>query len=182
MNCRSAEDEIQKSLDGVLTPGERARLDAHPASCAACHRAWDEQRLLARAAGRWMRPLPADDPGDAFTAQVLGRIAARPVPTSRQPPVWLPLAATILLLTLLAWLPGLLWPSLDTVGFTARQTPGWLLSNLRGVPADAFMAWGALTTGVPVPSWVWAALPAVAVVNGMFCVQARQAHLGRRLP
>jgi len=180
MNCRSAEDEIQKSLDGALTPGERARLDAHLASCAACRRAWDEHRLLARAAGRWVRP--QDDPGDAFTAATLARIAARPVLTSHQPLIWLPLAATILLLSFLVWLPGLFWPSLDTVGVAARRTPGWLLTNLRGVPADAFTAWGALTAGLPVPSWVWAALPAVTVVNGMFCVQARQAQARRRLP
>ena len=90
-------------------------------------------------------------------------------------------AATILLLAFLAWLPGLLWPSLDTVGVAARQTPVWLLANLRGVPGDAFTAWGLLTAGVPVPSWVWAALLAAAVVNGMFCVQARQAHTRRSL-
>lgn len=179
MNCRSAENEIQKSLDGALTPGERVRLDTHLESCAACRRAWDEGRLLARAAGRWARP--QDDPGDAFTVQVLARIASRPAPAPVHPPLWLPLAATILLLALLAWLPGLLWPGLDTVGVAARQTPGWLLSNLRGVPADAFTIWGTLTMGVPTPSWVWAALPAVAVVNAMFCVQTRQAHARRSL-
>ena len=182
MNCRSAEEEIQKSLDGVLTPGERARLDAHLSSCAACRRAWDEHRLLARAAGRWTRPLPQDDPGDAFTAQVLARIAARPAPAPSQALIWLPLAATALLLACLAWLPGLLWPGLDTVGVAARQAPGWLVTNLRGVPADAFAVWGALTAGTPIPSWVWAALPAAAVVNGIFCVQARQAQTRRSLP
>lgn len=179
MNCRSAEDEIQRSLDGALTPGERARLDAHVASCAACRRAWDEHRLLARAAGRWTRP--QDDPGNAFTAEVLARIAARPATVPSRSLIWLPLTATTLLFALLVWLPGLLWPSLDTVGVAARQTPGWLLSNLRGVPADAFTIWGTLTMGVPTPSWVWAALPAVAVVNAMFCVQTRQAHARRSL-
>lgn len=179
MNCRSAEDEIQKSLDGALTPDERARLDAHVAFCTVCRRTWDEHRLLARAAGRWTRP--EDDPGDAFTAQVLARIASRPAPAPSQSLIWLPLAATILLLVLLAWLTGPIWPSLDTVAASARQTPGWLLTNLRGVPGDAFTAWGALTAGVPIPSWVWAALTAVTAVNGMFCVQARQAH-GRRSP
>ncbi len=182
MNCRSAEDEIQKSLDGALTPGERARLDAHVASCPACRRAWDEGRLLARAAGRWARPRPSDDPGDAFTAQVLARIASRPVPAPGQPPVWLPLAATILMFALLVWLPGLLWPSLDTLSVAARQTPDWLITNLRGVPADAFTAWGALTRGIPIPGWVWATLLLAAAVNGMFCVQARQAQTRRSLP
>lgn len=182
MNCRSAEDEIQKSLDGSLTPDERARLDAHVATCATCRRTWDEHRLLARAAGRWARPRPSDDPGDAFTAQVLARIAAHPVPAPGQPPVWLPLAVTTLLIALLAWLPGLLWPGLDAVSVAARQTPDWLLSNLRGVPADAFTAWGVLTMRVPVPSWGWAALVLATAVNGMFCVQARQAQTRRSLP
>lgn len=126
--------------------------------------------------------MPPDDPGDAFTAEVLARIAARPMPTSVHQPLWLPLAATILLFALLAWLTGPFWPSLDIVSVAARQTPGWLLSNLRGVPADAFTIWGTLTMGVLIPSWVWAALPAVAVVNGMFCAQTRQAHARRSFP
>ncbi len=171
MNCRSAEDEIQKSLDGALTPGERARLDAHVASCAGCRRAWNEGRLLARAAGRWARLRPSDDPGDAFNAQVLARIAIRPAPSG--PALWLPLAATILPLALLVWLPGLLPPGLGTLSDTARQTPEWLAANLRGVPADAFAVWGAVTVGVSVPSWAWAALLAAVIVNGMFCVQAQ---------
>lgn len=181
MNCRSAEDEIQKSLDEALTSGERARLDAHLASCAACVRAREEHRRLARAAGRWIRPQPQDDPGEAFTARVLARIASRPASAPVQQPIWLPLAATVLLLAFLAWLPGLLLPGLDTVGAAARQTPGWLLSNLRGVPGDALAIWGALTGSTSLPAWVWAALPAVAGVNAMFCVQARQAHARRSL-
>ena len=181
MNCRSAEDEIQKSLDGSLTPAERARLDAHMADCAACRRDWEAHRALARAAGRWARPLPQDDPGDMFNAAVLSRIAARPVSAPVSRPLWLPLAATALLLVLLAALPGLLLPGLDTVGAAARQTPGWLLTNLRGLPSDAVTAWGALTAGVPVPSWAWAALLGAVAVNGMFCVRARQAHALRGL-
>ena len=181
MTCRTAEEEIQKSLDGLLTPEERARMDAHLASCAACRRDWDAHRALARVAGRWVRPGPQDDPGDAFTAAVLSRIAARPVFASSSRPLWLPLAATVFLIVLLTWLPGLLLPGLDTVGIAARQTPGWLLSNLRGLPSDASTIWGALTAGVPVRSWVWPALLAVVAANGMFCARARQAHTLRDL-
>lgn len=176
MNCRSCRDQIQESLDGLVTPAERARLDAHLADCAACRREWDAQRTLARASGRWARALPQDDPGDAFNAAVLARIAARPAPMPTRPLVWLPLAATALLLVLLAWLPGPLWPGLGAVGAAARQTPGWLLSNLRGIPADASASWGALTAGVPVPSWTWAALLGSVAANALFCVQARQAR------
>lgn len=142
MTCRSAEDEIQRSLDGLLTPVERARLDAHIADCAACRCDWDAHRALARATGRWLRPLPQDDPGDAFTAAVLAHVTARPVSIQARPPLWLPLAATALLLGLLTWLPGLPLAGFDTVSVAARQTPGWLLSNLRGVPSDAFAVWG----------------------------------------
>jgi anti-sigma factor RsiW len=181
MTCRSAEEEIQKSLDGALTPGERARLDAHLTQCSACRRAWDAHRLLARASGRWAQPAPEDDPGDAFTAEVMARIAARPVPTPVPQSLWLPLVASALLLALLAWLPGLLWPGLESLGLAARQTPGWLLTNLRAVPGDASSAWGALTAGLALPAWVWAALPAVAVVNAMFCVQARLSYARRSL-
>ncbi len=181
MNCCSAEDEIQKSLDGLLTPDERARLDAHVNGCAVCRRNWDAHRVLARASVRWIGPLPQDDPGDAFTTDVLARVAARQTSMPVHSPIWLPLAATALLLVLLVWLPGLLWPGLETVSIAARQTPVWLLSNLRGVPADASVTWGALTMGVPVPPWAWVALSAAVVVNAMFCVRARQAHTLRGL-
>ena len=181
MNCRSCQEEIHRSLDGLLTPDERARLDAHMADCVACRGEWDAQRIMARAAGRWARPLPQDDPGDTFTADVLARIAARPASAPSYRPLWLPLAATAVLLVLLACLPGLLLPGLDTVGVAARQTPGWVLSNLRDLPTDAVTAWGALTAGLPVPSWAWAALLVAVAVNAMFCVRARQAHTLRGL-
>ena len=182
MTCKFAEHEFQKSLNGTLLPGERSWLDAHLLSCAACRRTWEEQRLLARAVGRWVRPLPEDDPGDIFTAQVLARLASRPSPVPRRTLVWLPLTATVLLLALLTELPGLLWPGLDSLGTAARQMPGWLLTNLHGVPADAYAVRGALTVGVPVSSWVWAALLTLTLVNGMFCVQARQSQAQRSLP
>ena len=104
------------------------------------------------------------------------------MPVPSRPLVWLPLAATTLLLALLFWLPSLLWPILDTVGVAAHQTPGWLLINLRGVPGDAFAVWSALTAGAPIPPWAWAALSAAVVVNGMFLVQARQVQTRRSLP
>ena len=181
MNCRFAQDDIQKSLDGLLTPGERARLDAHIVGCAACRRDWDAHRVLMRAAGRWVRPLPQDDPGDAFTAAVLARVAARLASPPARPPIWLPLAATGLLLVLLAFLPGLLLPSLENVGVAARQMPGWLLANLRGVPTDTSATWAALTAGVPIRPWVWAALLGAAAVNTLFCIQARQGYSRRSL-
>lgn len=181
MTCRTAEDIIQEALGGALSPAARARLDAHLLSCAACRRTFDAQRALARAAGRWARPRPEDDPGDAFNAAVLAQISARPAPASSPRLFWLPLAAATVLLVLLVLLPGLLPPGLNALGGAARQTPGWLLANLRGVPDDASGVWGALTAGVPLHFWVWPAFLAVVSVNALFCVRARQADAPRSL-
>lgn len=181
MNCSFAEDEIQKSLDGLLTPAERERLDAHLNSCPDCRRAWDDHRRLARAAYRWTQPAALDDPGDAFTAQVVSRIVARPEPAFARTPFWLPLAATAILLTLLALLPSLLLPGVDALGAAARETPSWFLTNLRGLPGAVFTTWNALTTGIHLPVWTWGVLLAMGVINGLFCVQARQAHARRSL-
>ncbi len=182
MNCPDAENEMQKSLDGTLTPAEWERLDAHLASCPECRRAWDEHRLLARAARRWTQPAAQDDPGDAFTARVVSQIAARPESTFARTPLWLPLAATAILLTLLALLPSLLLPGVDALGTAARETPGWFLTNLRGLPGDVFTTWNALTISIHLPAWIWAVLLAMGVVNALFCVQARQNHARRSLP
>jgi len=175
MICRTADLVIQEALDGALSPAARARLDAHLFSCAACRQTWDSQRALARVVGRWARPRPSDDPGDAFNAAVLARISVRPAPVYRS--LWVPLVATSLLIVLLACLPGLLSPGLDAVGGAARQTPDWLLANLRGVPSDASGAWSALTIAVPFRVWVWPAFLAAVIVNAMFCFRARQAQM-----
>lgn len=177
MTCRTAENIIQEALDGALSPAARGRLDAHLLSCVSCRQALESQRALARVAGRWARPRPEDDPGDAFNAAVLARISARRAPAASPRLFWLPLAATVLLIALLACVPGLLPPGLDTVNGAARQTPGWLLANLRGVPSDASGVWGALTVGVPFRVWVWPAFLAAVLVNAMFCLRARQAQM-----
>jgi len=182
MTCRTADLVIQEALDGALSPAARARLDAHLLSCAFCRQALDSQRVLGRVAGRWARPRPEDDPGAAFNDAVLARISARPAPApSPRLLLWLPLAATMVLLVLLLSLPGLLPPGLNALGGAARQTPGWLLANLRGVPADASGAWGALTAGVPLHLWVWPAFLAALATNALFCVRARQADAPRSL-
>ncbi|MDQ2800466.1 MAG: zf-HC2 domain-containing protein [Armatimonadota bacterium] len=181
MNCSFAEDQIQKSLDGILTSAERERLDAHLISCPECRCAWDEHRMLARAAGRWTQPAAQDDPGDAFTARVMALIAARPEPAFARTPFWLPLAATALLLTLLALLPSLLLPSVDALSAAVRETPFWFLTNLRGLPGDVVTTWNALAINVHLPTWIWGVLLAMGVINAMFCVQVRQAHARRSL-
>lgn len=180
MNCRSAEDELQKLLDGVLTPVERARLDEHLLICRSCRRTVDAQRRLARAAGRWIRPGPQDDPGEDFTARVLTQIAARPVVAPDLPRFWLPLAAMAVLVAIISLLP-LPVPDFGMVGASARLLPDWLLANLHAVPTDASGSWGMLTAGLPLPSWLWAALVGMTAVNGGFYAQARRSSARRSL-
>lgn len=181
MNCQFAEDEIQKSLDGTLTPAERERLDTHLNSCSECRRAWDDHRLLARAARRWTQPAAQDDPGDSFTARIVAQIAIRPEPAFARTPFWLPLAATAILFTLTALLPSLLLPGVDALGTAARETPGWFLTNLRGLPGAVFATWNTLTTSIHLPVWIWGVLLAMGIINALFCVQARQSHARRSL-
>jgi anti-sigma factor RsiW len=47
LSCDTAESLIARSVDGELADADRARLDAHLASCAACRAAVDAQRGVA---------------------------------------------------------------------------------------------------------------------------------------
>ena len=171
MNCQTAEEEIQKSLDRTLTPQERGHLDTHLETCASCRSAWSEHRRLSRAAGLWARPTAQDDPGEAFNASVLSRLAARP--QTQSAPIWLPLSVTLGIFTLFAWLPGLYGAGGEVIGAAARQTPAWLWANLHGFSWDAFASSAASLTAFHLPSWTWSVLLAIGVINGAFCLQAR---------
>lgn len=175
ITCRQAEEEIQKSLDQDLTLPERERLDAHLDCCEACRHAWAELHLLTRAGRRWASPTLADDPGEAFNAQVLARLVTRPVPIS--PPIWLPLLATCLLLGLFAWLPGFGETSGQTIASAVHQTPSWLGVELHSLSWDAFAPWVSSLSSLPLPGWTWSVLLAIGMVNGAFCVQARRRNL-----
>lgn len=74
-DCRAALEAIHDSLDGRLDPSEKAALDAHVASCAACARAAAELRGL-RSALRSMPPAAAPS---GFRDEVLARVASEPV-------------------------------------------------------------------------------------------------------
>ncbi len=177
MNCRHAEELIQQSLDGALTPDERARLDAHLTACPACRQAWNEHHQLARLAHRWtMGAGQTNDTGDAFTAQVLARVAARPVSAPSRPAFWRPLAAAALLLTTLAFLPHSLAPNWPDVGAASRELPGWLLANSRALPSEILAAWTAARSSLLLPEWIWSALLGVGAVNGLFYARAAQSR------
>ncbi len=113
MTCRDTEELIQQGIDGTLTPAERATLDTHLAACAGCRTAWEEHHRLAHLALQWISEAGrTPEIGEAFTAQVLARIAARPSPVPSRPVFWLPLAAAGLLAVTLALLPYLVEPAL----------------------------------------------------------------------
>ena len=182
MTCRHAEELIQSGLDGALTPPERARLDAHLAACAGCRAAWDEHQRMARLARRWVAEAGrTPDNGDAFTAQVLARIAAHPASVPARPVLWLPLAATALLVSALAFVPHLVTPALPAVSDLIRALPSWLLANSRALPADMATAWAAAQATALFAPWVWSALLATGLVNGLFYARAAQSRSERSL-
>jgi anti-sigma factor RsiW len=182
MTCRTGDEEIQKLLDGMLTAQERARLDAHLISCDTCRQALAAHRLLARVGGSWARPTLEDDPGEAFNAQVLMRIAAQSSQAPASSSLWLPLLATACLIGLLAFLPNVIGPGLEALGLSARQMPDWLLTNLRLVPEAAATVSHVLPIFAPLPGWTWSVLLAIVAVNGIFYRQACLSQSRRSLP
>ena len=183
MNCLQADLSIQEALDGLLTARERAALDAHLTGCAGCRAAWEEYRNLARTATVWARrPIHEADPGEAFTAQVMAQIAARPpVPAAAPVPLWPRLALAALVLAALV-IGGLLFP-ISSAGVsspspdllprpeTALSLPAWLWATLRGVPTATARLWG-LTAGLTVSgTMVWLLSGALAL-NGLLFARA----------
>jgi len=50
--CRQAVDLMTAFLDGVLSPGRRARLETHLGDCAHCHEYLEQLRVTIDALGR----------------------------------------------------------------------------------------------------------------------------------
>lgn len=174
MTCRQAEELIGTALDGALKPAERDRLDSHLADCAACRAAWEEHHQLARLANRWTpKAGQAEDTDDLFTAQVLSRIAARPVPAPAQQSLGRPLAVVVCLSAALVFLPHSLWPGLSVVSASVHNLPVWLLVNGRAMPDEIAAAWNA---NVIIPTWLWSALLAAGVINGVFYARVTQSR------
>ena len=190
MNCTQADALIQMGLDGRLSPAERAHLDAHLSQCSACRAAWDEYRRLGQTASDWARP-PAitGDPDEAFTAQVMARIAAgqasMPPISSRQILLWSALIVSALS-ALSFWAAPLLSAFLPSVPFTGRlPSPpdaaalDALWRTLGHVPQDAINAWDTLTTqSVTRSGWAWSALALALGVNVLFAWRTRNQALG----
>lgn len=178
MNCRSLETLIQKSLDEGLTPSERAKADGHLSTCPACRAAWDEHHRLARLAGRWVHRVEGTEAsGDVFTRQVLDRIAAQPAPVPSRPDYWRPLAALGALMLALAFLPHPVWLGLPDFISPARALPDWALALGRALPGDAASIWRAGQSALTLPAWLWSALPAAGLLNGICYALSRRRSL-----
>lgn len=185
MTCAQADNLVQTGLDGRLSPAERTRLDAHLSHCDACRAAWDEYRRLGQTATDWARrPVFMDDPGDAFTAQVMAQIADRQAAVPRLS-TWQVLVGVLLAVSTLTalsfWLGPLLpshLPTLPTIGLPSPQavvsTEG-LWQAFGRFLQETQSVWDALTTPPAArPGWVWSALAITLGVNVLFIRRARQ--------
>ena len=207
MNCRRADELIQRSLDGTLTARERGELDAHLDGCAACRSASEAYRHLTHRATDWTRR-PAEEVQksgpDAFTAQVLARIAADAEASGaaasssslreRALPWLRPLAVGVAFAVVLGLLSGLFgpqaFPSLPSPPSadlllprpqTALEVPGWLLANLRALPGDALRAWTDVQVTFPRIAGLREALVIALLANGLFFFHATRRSAGRSL-
>ncbi len=192
MTCRNFEMLVQKSLDGPLSQHEREALDAHAVFCPGCERAWEDHRRLTRASTAWVRQgMDASEGDDAFTAQVMARIAARPASTQTpSAPRALWPSAVFLIGLLAALLVGSGLTSLGAVApypalFPATQSlsafPGWLTALLHGLPSagqDLLAGFSAQSGNWS--AWAGPALLAALFLNGLLFHYAKR-HAGRRL-
>ena len=176
--CETCEILIQRSVDGVLSPSDRERLDTHLMACAECRREWDAQHRLGYLADRWTRrPAAPSGPEDAFTAQVLARLDATPE-RSRPLSGLLPAAAALLLLALCVFLPGMPDSSALNPAASAPGLPHWVSANFLALPGDALTLLR-LPQAYYLPPWAGIALGAMIALNAAFCVHARQSALWR---
>jgi predicted anti-sigma-YlaC factor YlaD len=94
---------ILASVEGVVDPASRARLEAHAATCAGCRRALDEQAAVKR----MLADLSPVEVSRGFAARVRERVEQRPwwMPAGNWRLWTLRLAPIAALLTMLAWVP-----------------------------------------------------------------------------
>ena len=179
MTCESAETYLHQSLDEPLTQDKRLALDSHLEACAACRQEREAQRRLVHLADRWAGlALATSDPGGAFNAQVLARLDT----SSKRSPLslGLPLAATLLLLTVLAVLPGHLGNPAWSLAWSLYSLPHWLALNVLALPNDT-LALRSLSQTALASSWLDVLLPLAMGLNAVFCLYARQSALRRSL-
>ena len=112
-----------------------------------------------------------------FARQVLDRIASRPTLAPSRMDYWRPLAALAVLVVSLILLPHQACPGLPDFASSARALPEWALALGRDLPGDAVSAWDAGQIPVTLPTWLWSALPAAALLNWLCFALSRRRSL-----
>jgi anti-sigma factor RsiW len=78
MNCATAQKNIAKLVDGVLSEQERSEIDRHIAVCEACEESMTDALVFRQLATTWASALAnAADPGEQMNVRVLSAIAGR---------------------------------------------------------------------------------------------------------
>jgi anti-sigma factor RsiW len=157
-------------VDGVLSEGARAEVEAHLAACAACR----EEEAFERGLRDRMRALPPPEVPPALESRVRRRIRRRPLPAVVQ---WLPLAAGIALALL--WgrgaAPFVAWEvARDHIHcFGKEHLPAQVWTSDTGEIAEWYRQHGTELPLIP------ASAGGVELVGGRYCtlLDRKAAHL-----
>lgn len=163
MNCNWCEERFERLLDGLLTPGEVARLRAHVDACDACRGLLEELRVVdALLLGPRAVDLPAN-----FTFATMADVRALARPCVPAPPI----AATLTAYLVAAW---------SLIGAAFLISPATLIGaseTARASAATVLVALGALGHVIAhvgdrttIGSWTLAA--GVAAVDGLLLAGA----------
>ena len=179
MNCREADQLIQRSLDQSLDGADRALLDGHLDGCEGCRASWRQYRRLAAATRHWIEN-GASDPGPSFTESVMSAISRAPAARlagSRAAIGWA--FAGCAAMAAAAWL------ALPHETLTSIWHSGWSLPTASSVAANNLHALRSLSETVsrppalPVSPLLWGiTFGAAAAVN--IVMAQRAARRSRR--
>lgn len=139
MSCRTVSEAMSLRLDGLLGEAERARLDAHLASCPACAARWQAMQQVSTL----LAAEPLALPMAGFTERVRQRVAALPTrqvswPLVRRPRV--AVLAGVVALAALVTLAGLV-AVLTGHAISLMQIPLAGLKSLTTLVATAASLW-----------------------------------------
>jgi anti-sigma factor RsiW len=95
VHCSWSEERFERFLDGLLTPGENARLRRHVDACASCYGLLEELRVVD---ALLLAPRAVELPAD-FTGATLDRMRAMSAPSAPR----LPIAASLVSYMVGAW-------------------------------------------------------------------------------
>lgn len=79
-NCRQTEDRLLEALDGLLSPADRAQMDAHAASCERCAALVAGVGHLVESLSR----LETVEPAPGLVGKILDRTSGRPAEKRRR--------------------------------------------------------------------------------------------------